>query len=90
MPREAKGPLRIPKRIRLPFGYSVRVVQRTLKQLQEEVGSEVYGWWDDEERVIYLGKDLPTAKKRHVLIHEAKHMWADYELYCTEIGIATP
>lgn len=88
MPKEATGPLRIPKKIKLPFGYTIKVIQRTMKQLHEEIGSEVYGYWDDEERAIYLGKDLSAAKRRHALIHELKHALADYELYCTELGIA--
>lgn len=90
MPHEATGPLRIPKSIRLPFGYSVKVVQKTLHQLHEDMGAEVYAYWDEEERTIYLGKELPAAKKRHCFIHEMKHVWTDYELYCTEIGIALP
>lgn len=89
MPQE-KGPLRIPKRIRLPFGYTIKVELRTMKQMEAELEAPVYGFWVVETRTIYIGKDLPVKKRRSALLHELRHALADYEHYCTEVGISKP
>lgn len=79
--------LRVPKRVRFPFGYTVKVVQKTLAELEKDCGSPVYGYWDGDTRTIYIGKDLPAAKRRYALLHELRHAWVDFEHLYAEAGI---
>ena len=90
MPVSTSRYLRIPKHIRFPFGYTVHIKQITLKELEDRCGASVLGLWEDDIRTIFIGKDLKVARKRWVLLHELIHAWADFQLYCTEIGIAQP
>ena len=91
MPKEAKGKYhRIPKNIRFPFGYTVKIVQKTCKELEDMAGEPIYGMWVDNERTIYLSKTLPAAKRRGILLHELTHALEDFKLFCTEIGLTKP
>lgn len=91
MPKEAKGKHhRIPKYIRFPFGYTVKVVQKSPKELSDDVGTSVYGYWCDETRTIFISRTLTAAKKRYVVLHELTHALEDFKLFCTEIGLTKP
>jgi Zn-dependent peptidase ImmA (M78 family) len=80
--------LKVPKRIRFPFGYTVVVRQVTLRELKKMAGGDdVYGLWDVDSRTIFVGKHLPVAKKRYVVVHELRHAMADFEHLHAELGV---
>lgn len=79
--------LRIPRWVRLPFGYTVRVEQITLAALKERCGGDTWGYWDDDTRTIYIAKNAPIAKKRWTLAHELGHAWLDWQHLHAELGV---
>lgn len=81
-----KGRFGIPRIVRLPFGYKVKVVQKTLKELAVLAGDAVYGLWVVDEMTIYIAKNLPMWKKRETFVHEFKHALNDWEHDLREIG----
>src|SRR6266702_2917680 len=66
--------LTIPKRVQLPFGYVVTIKQVTDSEMEEIVedgtGESVDGYWDPDERVLYIRKSLPIRRRRYILAHE--------------------
>ena len=60
--------LTIPKRVQLPFGYVVTIKQVTDSEMEEIVedgtGESVDGYWDPDERVLYIRKSLPIRRRR--------------------------
>ena len=68
---------RIPRKIKLPFGYVVTVRQFTNKQMNnmEETAD---GLWNPETKTIYIRKSLPLPRKRYILMHELGHAWLDF------------
>lgn len=91
MPRDPVTPtLRIPGRIRLPFGYTVKVVQMPPKELLFFAQMNVEGWWDAETRTIYLDKSMPVRRKRYVLIHELQHVMVDFMGWAGDVALMTP
>lgn len=82
--------LRIPKTIKFPFGYTVRVVMVTLHDLKKMCEDDVYGLWDCGTRTIYLAKNVPMAKRRYALGHELSHALLDWQHLHMELGVAKP
>lgn len=82
--------LRIPRWVRLPFGYTVRVEQITLAELKKRCQEDVWGYWDDTTRTVYIAKNAPIGKKRYALLHELKHAFADWEHLHFELGVVKP
>lgn len=71
----------IPKTVRFPFGYVVKVV--TVKD-RDELGIAThdpdpgYSAFDPETRTIYLQKSRPIRLRRADLIHEVGHACIDW------------
>ena len=66
----------IPRRIVLPFGWVIRVAQvsRTANALFDgDDNSYLDGRWDDLTRTIYINRDAPVKRRRHLLLHELDH-----------------
>lgn len=78
---------RIPKQVRLPFGYVVTVRQVTGKELDRAIEG-VDACWDVEERAIWIRKSLPITRKRYLLAHELGHAWLDWQHQYLDEGIA--
>lgn len=86
-------PHRIPRTIRLPFGYTIRVVQVTRAEMRVEVecdADEPDASWDVDEMVIYLVRSLPERRKRYVLCHELQHAAADLTHQQLNDGVGKP
>src|SRR5437879_13761690 len=63
--------LTIPKRVQLPFGYVVKIKQVTDSEMEEIVedgtGESVDGYWDPDERGLYMRKYLRMRLRRYML-----------------------
>jgi uncharacterized protein DUF955 len=85
--------LTIPKRVQLPFGYVVTIKQVTDSEMEEIVedgtGESVDGYWDPDERVLYIRKSLPIRRRRYILAHELGHAWNDWQHHAMDNGIAS-
>src|SRR5574341_431967 len=69
---------RLPSRVRLPFGYDIRVVltsdREMLDAMDEDDKSELAdGLWDVDTRTIYVRRSLGFKRKAEVLGHELDH-----------------
>ena len=69
---------RIPTRVRLPFGYDVRVRQVSKRECQEAVGCDALAGWVASDRTVYLIRSRPIRLKRADLAHELQHVLIDY------------
>jgi len=73
---------RIPRTVRLPFGYHVRVKQVTLKELRLRVGDDCVAGWVAADRTIYIVRSRSMRDKRADLAHELGHVMVDFvEIY---------
>ena len=77
--------MRLPKRITLPFGYTVRIREVTEGAMREiDDADERFsdGCWDEETRTIYIPKTLSPRRKRYILGHEVTHCVHDWMHHC--------
>ena len=68
--------MRIPRVVRLPFDYDVKVKQvtvREMREVMEDDDSTPDGCWVVDDQTIYLLKSLPAQRKRYILAHELVH-----------------
>ncbi len=82
--------LKLPRSLSLPFGYKakVRVVSRA--QLDQVGGSGCDGLWRIELMTIYILRDLGSADRIDKYLHEAGHMFRDWELFIRQrIGLSS-
>jgi len=87
--------LRIPRTVRLPFGFNISVRQVTRAEMKDacecdgdEEGPD--GLWDAEEMVIYLVRTLPVRRRRYVLCHELQHAVVDLMHAQLDDGVGRP
>jgi hypothetical protein len=74
---------RLPSKVRLPFGFTIRVVLTTdremLEAMEEDDKSElVDGLWDVDTRTIFIRRKLLFSRKAEVLGHELDHALNDW------------
>jgi hypothetical protein len=74
---------RLPSKVRLPFGYTIRVVLTTNKEMLEAMDEDdttelADGLWDVDTRTIYVRRNLPFKRKAEVLGHELDHALNDW------------
>jgi Zn-dependent peptidase ImmA (M78 family) len=79
---------RIPRKVKLPFGYVVTVRQFTNKQMNN-MEDTADGLWNSETRTIYIRKSLPLTRKRYILMHELGHAWLDFTHHHLDDGKAS-
>jgi Zn-dependent peptidase ImmA (M78 family) len=73
---------RIPRTVRLPFDYHVKVRQVTRKEIRLRVGDDCVAGWVAADRTIYLIRSRSLRDKRADLAHELGHVMVDFaELY---------
>ena len=87
--------LRIPRTIRLPFGYTVKVVQVTVAGMREALDCDSEddtpdGAWIVDDMTIYLLSRLPITRRRYVLCHELQHAAADLTHQQLNDGVGKP
>lgn len=76
--------LRLPRVVRLPFGFAVRVRVTTAAEMARACrwslaeAQTVEGSWDWDSRTIYVRSTLPPRRKRYVLAHELQHAVTDW------------
>lgn len=76
--------LSLPRVVRLPFGFAVRVRIVTAAELARALGWSVTeaqdtdGAWHSDTRTIYLRSTLPPKRRRYVLAHELQHAVTDW------------
>lgn len=75
--------MKIPKQIRLPFGYTVRVKYKPKKKMQD-----CFGYWNDFSRTIYLRDDLEAQHRVYIFLHELLHATLDFQHWCVHQGYA--
>lgn len=80
--------LRLPRVVRLPFGFHVRVKQVTKRELREVVGDDCVAGWMSGERTIYLTRTRPIRQKRADLAHELGHAVLDYHDFLLAFGLS--
>lgn len=84
-------PRLIPKKIVLPFGYVIPVVQLPHKEFHKAVHTE-FGSWDPNCEAfmhqtdggtckIILDKGLTLVERRRALVHELQHCMVEYNEY---------
>lgn len=75
---------RLPARVRLGFGYVIRVVLLTPAQLADQLEQDEThtsaGWWDDEDMAIYIDGSVSRARQRKAYWHELVHCIHDLSL----------
>lgn len=77
--------LRVPRVVRLPFGYTVRVRLLTHAQMVEHGERNSDGAWDCVTRTVFIRKRLPPARQRYLLAHELGHAFLDWQIHhCNE------
>jgi Zn-dependent peptidase ImmA (M78 family) len=82
--------MRLPSRVCLPFGYTVRVRLLTDTEMQAHDAEDADGFYDGDERTIYIRHSLSVRRKRYVLGHELFHALADFQHYCLDKGDMRP
>lgn len=71
--------LRIPTRIDLPFGYTVKVIQLPGVEYDQAVDEGSLACWIVEERTVYLRKDRTIKQRRADFAHEMGHVFMDWQ-----------
>lgn len=69
---------RLPRKVELPFGYEISVVQGTPDK--DDRAAE----WDVDTRTIVVDRRLPPAEKRGAFLHELDHAWSDWKLWVAQ------
>jgi hypothetical protein len=69
---------RMPKTVRLPFGYSVTIKYRTTRQLEQAGLGVCHGAWVTGEKCIYVNRDDHIAEQMETVAHELQHAAGDY------------
>lgn len=84
--------MRLPRQVRLPFGYTVQVkeVSDSEMRAEDEDGGLNDGLWDAETKTIYVRASIPPRRKRYILVHEMGHALWDYQHELFDEGAARP
>lgn len=85
--------MRFPKRLTLPFGYTVAIKEVTDGEMRDMDDCDVRtsdGCWDVDSRTIYIVKTLSPRRKRYILGHELFHALIDYQHHILDEGRAKP
>jgi hypothetical protein len=69
---------RLPRKVELPFGYEISVVQGTPDT------NDRAAEWDVDTRTIVVDRRLPPAEKRGAFLHELDHAWSDWKLWVAQ------
>ena len=69
---------RMPRVVRLPFGYHIRVLQVSKRELRLRVGDDCVAGWVVGDRAIYLTRSRSMREKRSDLAHELSHAMVDF------------
>ena len=72
---------RMPRRIKLPFGFVIEVRYRTKKQLAAMGFGQVAGAWlmdGKQPPTIYVARDDHVADQCETIAHELQHSLTDY------------
>jgi hypothetical protein len=78
-PTPGKGSIyRLPRKVELPFGYEISVVQAPPDK--DDRAAE----WDVDNRTIVVDRRLPPAEKRGAFLHELDHAWSDWKLWVAQ------
>ena len=73
--------MRIPSRVKLPFGYEIKVKIFPKTKLLEVDPDPADGLWDVNTRTIYISKSLTHTEQIGILSHEMLHAMADWNLW---------
>jgi hypothetical protein len=69
---------RLPKEIRLPFGYRIEIRYRTGRQLKKLGLDGSHGCWYGPDRAIYIRSDDHVGEQCETIAHELEHASTDY------------
>jgi len=81
--------MQLPRSIKLPFNYTVKVKHVPYQDLLHK-GTEESSYWDGEAQVIYLEQDLSLAEKRYHLLANLFHAVLDLQHFAMDSGLAQP
>lgn len=79
---------RIPKKVELPFGYTVQIELLTNKAFKAKHGTLLDGIFDPETRTISIRVQLPLKRRRYILGHELDHAVNDWRHWYGDEGIS--
>lgn len=82
--------MRVPRTIRFPFGYAVKVRLLTSAQMKAQGEQDSDGWWESSTRTIFVRKRLPAARLRFIIGHETQHAVLDWQVHCCNEGTMKP
>lgn len=73
---------RIPRTVRLPFGYTVKVRNVSSAEMRDAIDAAPDeelpdGAWVSDDMTIYLLGSTPLRRRRYVLCHELQHAVTD-------------
>ena len=68
--------MNLPRLIKLPFGYSVKVKHVPYQDFCHLSGDDT-AYWDVENKLLYIDSDLPLAEKRYMLMSQLGHILLD-------------
>ena len=83
----------IPRTIRLPFGYTIKVEQVTKREMEDECGDFLDGAWTPEGPnggTIRIVRSLKMTRKRYILGHEIAHAVNDWLHEHLNMGTGKP
>lgn len=69
---------RMPRSIRLPFGYSIPIRYRTRRQMAAIGLPGADASWVSDDRAMYVCRDLPAGEQCESIAHEMGHVAIDY------------
>ena len=76
---------RMPKTVRLPFGYVVTVRYLTQAQMSRQGMGDSHGCWVGDERAIYVLAEDPPGEQAETLAHELQHAATDLRHYVDQM-----
>ena len=86
---------RFPQTLVLPFGYRVSLRRASPSAVQKRFACEhcghasgpVDGFYDPENRIVWIDKNLSIRQQREVLDHELGHVLTEWRTWLKEIGL---
>jgi len=82
----------IPKQVRFPFNYHVKVKRVTPAELAIATHDPDPGYaaWDVDSMTIYLDRTRPLKKLRADFLHEMEHAFADWRAFVLNSKLVDP
>jgi Zn-dependent peptidase ImmA (M78 family) len=81
--------MHLPRLIKLPFGYTVRIRHVPYQEFCHLSG-DATAYWDSEKKLLYIDSDMPPAEKRYLLMSQLHHILLDANHEYLDSGLIRP